>query len=272
MTNDLFDYNLTEQYRLCLRISAERFTFALHDKTGKPAFYSRDYSTDRERSLTANLKTIFKDNPFAGRTFRHADILLANTPCVAIPREEFEEERAESLYYGCMPRENRQTVFHHALPQENPVLLYAADRTFCQLLLEQLPGAHICASVLPVLEYLHRRSLTDDQRKLFVHFHDRRMDVSAYEPGKLLLHNTFRSTQGADVVYYLLYIWQQLGFDQQKDELYLIGRVPDQEHTLRELHRFLAEVAFIHPAAEFKRAAYARGDADFEIQADFALS
>ena len=127
-------------------------------------------------------------------------------------------------------------------------------------------------SVLPVLEYLHRRSLTDDQRKLFVHFHDRRMDVSAYEPGKLLLHNTFRSTQGADVVYYLLYIWQQLGFDQQKDELYLIGRVPDQEHTLRELHRFLAEVAFIHPAAEFKRAANARGDADFEIQADFALS
>ena len=63
MTNDLFDYNLTEQYRLCLRISAERFTFALHDETGKPAFYSRDYSTDRERSLTANLKTIFKDNP-----------------------------------------------------------------------------------------------------------------------------------------------------------------------------------------------------------------
>ena len=108
MTNDLFDYNLTEQYRLCLRISAERFTFALHDETGKPAFYSRDYSTDRERSLTANLKTIFKDNPFAGRTFRHADILLANTPCIAIPREEFEEERAESLYYGCMPRENRQ--------------------------------------------------------------------------------------------------------------------------------------------------------------------
>ena len=124
MTNDLFDYNLTEQYRLCLRISAERFTFALHDETGKPAFYSRDYSTDRERSLTANLKTIFKDNPFAGRTFRHADILLANTPCVAIPREEFEEERAESLYYGCMPRENRQTVFHRALPQENPVLLF----------------------------------------------------------------------------------------------------------------------------------------------------
>ena len=28
-------------------------------------------------------------------------------------------------------------------------MLYAADRTFCQLLLEQLPGAHICASVLP---------------------------------------------------------------------------------------------------------------------------
>ena len=27
------------------------------------------------------------------------------------------------------------------LSQENPVLLYAADRTFCQLLLEQLPGA-----------------------------------------------------------------------------------------------------------------------------------
>lgn len=269
MSETNFDYTRTEHYRLSLHVGTDAFTYALYDRGSSPAFHRESYPTDRQRSLTANLKTIGKDCPLTGHAFRSVCILLADAPCVAVPQEMFEEGRAESLYYGCMPRVNNQTVLHHVMPQSELVLLYAVDRTFCQLLLEHHPGAQVQASAIPVMEFLHRRSRTGENRKMYVHFHARRMDVYAFEPGKFLLTNSFRCTHGSDVLYFLLYIWQQLGFDQQKDGLFLIGPVPEQEQTLQELRRFVAQVSPIHPSAEFHRAEYAKADLEFDLQASF---
>lgn len=270
MSETNFDYTQTERYQLSLRIGTDAFTYALYDRASAPAFYQKIYPTDRKRSLTANLKTIGKDCPLTGHTFRSVRVLLADALCVPVPSEVFEVDGAESLYYGCMPRVNNQAVLHYDLPQSDLVLLYGADRTFCQILLEQYPDARIQASAVPVTEFLHRRSLTGENRKMYVHFHDRRMDVYAFESGKFLLFNSFRCTHGSDVLYFLLYIWQQLGFDQQKDTLYLIGSAPEKEQTLTELRRFVAQVSLIYPSSEFHRAEYAKADLEFDLQASLS--
>lgn len=272
MSDAFFDPDRTGHYHLTLRISPERFTFALYDAEGNPPFYHADYPTDSRHSLPVNLKTLSQDNPFMGHTYRSTHILIAGLPCVAVPKELFDDGQAEALYYGCMPKKDYRTVLCHPLPQDAPVLLYAPDRMLCQLLSERFPDANIQAAAVPVMEYLLTRSRIGTSRKMYVHCHERQMDVYAYEAGRFLLNNSFRCTQGNDLLYYALYIWQQLGFDQKKDELYLIGKhIPDRDSTLKELQRFVAQVAVIHPAAEFKRTEYAKADIDFEIQASFHI-
>lgn len=254
--------------RLSLRISTERFTFAHYDPEGDPSFRAVDYPTDNRHSLTANLKTICQDNPFVGSGYASVRILLAGVPCVVVPLELFDGERAAEFYYACMPREGRQTVLYHVLPLRL-VLLYAVDRTFCQLLQEHFPGAHVQSSVVPVMEHLLARSREDRCRTLYAYFHERRMELYAFDAGHFLLHNVFRCAHGDDVLYYALYVWQQLGFDQQTDALCLIGSVPGGEATQRGLQRYVARVNTLHPVAEFRRAPYAVEGGDFDLQASF---
>ena len=40
----------------------------------------------------------------------------------------------------------------------------------------------------------------------------------------------------------MLYVWQQLGFSQEKDQLYLTGKMDNQEELLTELNKFLRQV------------------------------
>lgn len=254
--------------QLSLRISTERFTFAIYNPDGDPAFRVADYPTDCRRSLTANLKSICKDNLFVGQDYRLVRVLLAGVPCVVVPQEVFDSAREAEFYYACMPREGRQTVLHHVLPA-GLVLLYAVDRTFCQLLCEQFPGAHVQSSVVPVMEHLLARSRKNSRRTLYVYFHEKRMELYAFDAGKFLLHNIFRCTQSDDVLYYVLYVWQQLGFDQQTDELCLIGPMPGDATTFQGLQRYVAQVNTVHPIAEFRRAAYATEEGDFDLQASF---
>jgi hypothetical protein len=50
------------------------------------------------------------------------------------------------------------------------------------------------------------------------------MEVFCFDKGNLLLINSFPCKQTTDRVYYLLYIWQQLNYNQEKDELHLTGK------------------------------------------------
>ena len=59
------------------------------------------------------------------------------------------------------------------------------------------------------------------------------------------LINSFNSKQNSDHIYYLLYVWQQLGYSQEKDQLFLIGEVESKDALLAELKRFLRQVEFL---------------------------
>ena len=71
------------------------------------------------------------------------------------------------------------------------------------------------------------------------------MEVFALDKGKLLLINSFNCKQTSDYIYYLLYVWQQLGYSQEKDSLYLTGKVEAKDSLLAELKRFLRQVNFL---------------------------
>ena len=79
------------------------------------------------------------------------------------------------------------------------------------------------------------------------------MEVFCFDKGNLLLINSFPCKQTTDRVYYLLYIWQQLNYNQEKDELHLTGKLEDKEELLKELRNYLRQVFVINPKAEFNR-------------------
>ena len=72
------------------------------------------------------------------------------------------------------------------------------------------------------------------------------MEILAFEKGKLLIINTFPCQHINDRIYYLLYIWQQQGLSQEKDQLHLAGNIEDKEDLLNELHKFLRNI-FVMP-------------------------
>ena len=60
--------------------------------------------------------------------------------------------------------------------------------------------------------------------------------------GNLLFVNSFEYEHTDDILYYILYVWKQVGMDQQKDQLRLFGDVPlrnDITNTLRNYLQYI---------------------------------
>ena len=84
---------------------------------------------------------------------------------------------------------------------------------------------------------------------MYATFRKDTIDIYCFERGHLLLANSFSCTHTEDSIYYLLYVWKQMEFNQERDELHLTGILSDKEILMNELKKFILQVFIMNPAS-----------------------
>ena len=110
------------------------------------------------------------------------------------------------------------------------------------------------SEMLPVWNHLHVRSFTGTYRKLYAYFHNKQLDIFSFDKNRFKFTNSFEASHAKDAIYFMLYVWKQMGLDTHKDELHLVGEMPAKDDMLADLRRYLQKVYIINPSAEFNRA------------------
>ena len=235
------DLNKSEQYILSIRLSADGFSFSIHHPQNEDVSYT-SYAVNSSYSMTANVKKMLATTEELGRSYQTVNVLIDTPRFTLVPFDLFEDEQTEEFFHLNFLKKENETILCNILGKNNVALLFGVDKHTHQLLAEQFPQARIFASISPLLEHFHTRSRENDTKNLYVHFHASQMDVFAFDKGKLLLTNTFQCKQTPDKVYYMLYIWQQLGFSQEKDQLWLAGNIEAEEELMTELNKFIRNI------------------------------
>ena len=240
MTN--IDFTKSEQYTLSIRLSADGFSFSIHHPQDEEDFFFANHPVNVSYSMTANIKKMIQAIGELKYPYQQTNILIDTSRFTPIPFDLFEDELGDELFYHNFQHRDNEIVLCNILGKSNIALLFGMDKHAHQLLVEQFPQARIFACVSPLTEHFINLSKKEYSRKLYAHFRPNKMEIFAYDKGKLLLINTFNCKQTSDQVYYLLYVWQQLGFSQEKDQLYLVGNMDAKEELLNELNKFLRQV------------------------------
>ena len=241
MTN--IDFTKSEQYTLSIRLSADGFSFSVYHPQHEGEFFYASFPVDVSYSMTANLKKMIQATEELKHPYAQTNILIGTSRFTSIPFDLFEDEHTEELFYHNFPAKDNEVILCNILGKSNIALLFGMDKHAHQLLGEHFPKARIFANVSPLIEHFTLKSQEGNHRKLYAHFQPNQMNVFAFDKGKLLFMNTFHCKQTADQAYYLLHVWQLLGFSQESDQLFLVERAEAQEELLAELSKFLRHVS-----------------------------
>lgn len=243
------DFSKSEQYTLSIRLSTDGFSFSVFNPLvdSEPPYYDRE--VDESLSLTANLKQTFREVEWLNRPFRRVNVLSADKRHTFIPLEFFEDEQAETVFYHNHPKQENEIVQYNILAKNNIVVLFGMDKSACSFLREQYPDIRFFSQASPLIEFFASKSRLGNSRKMYAHLRKEAVDIYAYERGRLLLANSYACKETNDRIYYLLYLWKQLGMDQERDELHLTGELADKEVLMPELRKFIRQVFIMHPAA-----------------------
>ena len=234
------DFTKSEQNTLSIRLSADGFSFSVHAPTHGECLFMDTFAVNTSYSLAANIKEMLASESVLQHRYKQTNILIDTPRFTTIPFDLFEDEQTEELFHQNFAKSNHETILCNILGKSNVALLFGMDKYAHQLLCEHFPKGRIFACISPLTEHFAQQSQESSCRKLYAHCRKSSMEILAFDKGKLLVINTYPCQYVNDRIYYLLYIWQQLGFNQEKDQLWLAGDI--KEEMLTELNKFLRQV------------------------------
>ncbi len=244
----MIDFTKSKQYTLSIRLSTDGFSFSIYNPIHDDSLSIIEKEIDPSLSLTANLKTVFHESEFLNHPYKRVNIMIADKRFTIVPLELFEEEQAELLFYHNHQKRENEAVHHNILQKNNVVIVFGIDKSAYTFLKEQYPEAHFYSQSTPLIDYFSVKSRLGNSKKMYASIRREGIDIYCFEKGRLLLANSFECTQTEDRIYYLLYVWKQLEFDQKRDELHLTGALPDKEVLMNELKKFILQVFIMNPA------------------------
>jgi hypothetical protein len=260
------DFTKSDQYSLSIRLSADGFSFSLYNPHDEGRFFYEPYSVNIAYSLTVNVKEMLDSSEVFKHTYKCAYIVYDTTRITPVPFELFEDDEMEDLFYSNFPKVDNETILCNILEKSNIALLFGIDKHAYQLLNEKFPNAKYFATVSPLTEYFQRKSEAAN-KCLYAYLQKGGINIFAFDNGRPVLINSFSCEKFEDRIYYLLYIWKQLGFDVETDELYIVGNIAEKEKLINGLEKYIRNVFLILPKSEFNRSILTqREDIPFDLQ------
>lgn len=239
------------QTRLTIRAGKNNLSFSVAE--GERQVTYEPYAMKSGVSMAANLRQAFKESELLLRGYRKARLFI-DTPVLLVPVDEFDEKQKDTFYQYSFEEHESDIIMHRVQPQLNTVALFPLNKDLRTVMEDNFADVRFTPVLQPVWNHLHQRSFVGIQKKLFAYFHDSKLDIFCFDKNRFKFFNSYATTHAKDAIYFILYVWKLLGMDQKKDELHVVGDVPDKDWFIHNTKLYIQKTYLLNPAAEFNRA------------------
>ena len=242
-----------QQARLTIRVSRNTLSFSVVDRKAEHQVIYEPYTVKGGVSMAANLRQAFKESALLQRGYTKVRLYL-DTPIMLVPIEEFQEEDIDTLYQHAFTGHHGDAILYRVQPTLNVVAVFPVNKDLKLVVEDNFSDVRFTPIMQPMWHHLHQRSFTGLHRKLYGYFHDKKLDIVSFEKNRIKFFNSFDASHAKDALYFILYVWKQLGFNQMQDELHVSGEMPDKDWLLYNTKLYIKKTFLLNPSAEFNRA------------------
>lgn len=239
---------------IVIRAGQGTLSFLVSNNAGEAAYHP--YAVKSGMSMAANLREAFKEQPYLSGGAKRA-ILMVPTPVVLIPSDEWQETdemAAETIFSSVITGHKGEEKLTCEIDELNAVGIFSVNSDLRMVAGDNCDEVEVKNVVVPVWQHLYNRYYQSGQRrKLFAYFHDKLVTVCSFEQHRVRFANTFEAAHAHDALYYILFVWKQLGMSQEDDSLHVIGEMPHEQWLRGRLGTYISQIYDINPSADLNR-------------------
>jgi hypothetical protein len=238
---DTLTADLSGKYIMSIRLWAGGLFFAAYDPSVGQSFFFREATFDHTVPYLISLKELFFTNECLTWNYKRSCVLCVSTHYTLAPREWIRDrEWAPFLSFNFSSPEKR--CLSNRVEDGKAELLFGLNEDVYEFCARSLTHPVFMHHITSQLIMLKKQSRNEAARQMFVVLHRRMVDISCFSETKLLFVNSFEFDQLSDLLYYILYVWKQIGMDQLDDHLLLAGDPGQCNRVTRSLQAYIRHI------------------------------
>ncbi|HEY5510518.1 MAG TPA: DUF3822 family protein [Prolixibacteraceae bacterium] len=250
-----FDPEQSNLYHLSIQISLDGFSFAILDipKGKYTVLKSINFFLKRPRLLFANVRDIVIADDLLRLKYRSVEIVYATEKFTMVPQAFFHYGYSEKYFGFNHEVEKGYSLDRTLFSKAEAWCIFTIPENLKDYLTFTFPKATIRHNLFPLIE----RSLKDnknfpERKQVHLNFFRSNFELVVISGTKLLLCNQFNYSGENDVLYYVLYVFDQLKLSPDTTELVLHGQLPPADPLYQSFKKFVRKSAFATPTSLYQ--------------------
>jgi hypothetical protein len=219
---DTLTTGLSEKYIMSIRLWSGGLLFSAYNPSEGQSFFFREVNFDPAVPYLTSLKELFFTNECLTWTYKRTYVLCVSPQYILAPGEWIQDkQRSQFLSFNFSSPEKRS--LNNRMEEENTELIFGLSEEIYEFCARSLINPIFMHHITSQLIMLRKQSRNGLFRQMFVVLHHKMVDISCFSNARLLFVNSFDFEHLSDLLYYILYVWKQIGMDQLNDYVFLAG-------------------------------------------------
>ncbi len=244
--DETLDINITQSYYLSIQVSLNGLSFCILDPVRNKyiALSHQNFETDLIFDDFLNtIEEYIKKNELLNRTFKSTKLIWLTDKNTLIPNSFFKKENLKKYFEFNQKLDDLDEIHYKKLKYVDACSIFIVPNQIANIFIKQFPDLNFYNQQIPFIEHTLFK-YHSESKKVFVNVNDEFIDLSITENGKLLLYNNFVYKTESDMIYFIMYVFDQFNLNTENIELILSGFIDKKASIYSKLKGFISHIRF----------------------------
>jgi hypothetical protein len=249
-----FEANQVFLYRLSILLCQDGFSFLVSHSITKKVLKMSVYrlsDADFEHSDMGGwpgngndyLEELQKTG-FCQQSFKRVDIAVASYKVTVAPADFFEFGNKMNIMSAAHSVNENEFILTEPVFDLGPVTAALIPGYIRELCDSQFPGSWLHNAPAIFAKGILQKYSKIISRQVFINIHRGYFEIALIQGSRLLYLNTFRYSSASDVLYYVIFVLEQLGFATSEEKVTLSGEISESEIVLSQLKMYCGSINY----------------------------
>ena len=249
-----FDSEQSNLFHLSIQISLDGFSFAILDiPRGKyTVLKSTNFFLKRPRLLFMNVRELMSRDEHLNLKYKSVDIIYSSENFTLVPQAFFQNGSADKFFGFNHDIEKGYIIDKTLLPKAEAWCIFNIPENLKEFLTLKFPRATIRHNLFSLVERaLKENKNFPDRKQVHLNLFRTYFELVVLSGTKLQLCNQFTYSGENDVIYYVLYVFDQLKLSQDTTELVFHGWFKQADPMYQTFKQYIRKTVFARPTSIF---------------------
>jgi len=252
MTNN--SLNTTNIFKeLSIQIAMNGLSFSIRNTTSKKILAIQEFPLEKtysEQELEDRISTIFNTNSFLLDKYDNINITHINNTATFVPNVLFEEENLADYLKFSISLENQSNIAFDNISDIQAKLVFLPFTRINNYIFEKLGSFNFTHHSNKLLKYFLTKNPQNSLKNTYLFFRGDTFDCFILQNNKLLFYNNFTFQNEADVLYFLLFTFEQFTLKQDINSLFISGDLKENDIIAVHLKKYFKQLEYIKTAQQ----------------------